>query len=62
MKRLLLIIIILLIGISGWAQDDEFRMPDSLVTKLKEFRKADENRVKALDDCIMFCHEKHHIT
>lgn len=61
MKRLLLIIIILLIGISGWAQDDASILPDSLTSQLKEFRQNDDKRAQILIDLIEYCfdHRQH---
>ena len=52
------------IALSATAQEQAtaLALPDSLVGKLKEFRKADENRAKVLDACIMFYHDKHRIT
>lgn len=63
MKRTFLISIFIFLAFGmAWAQETDFRVPDSLIAKLKEFRGTDLTRIKALDACIMFCHGKHHIT
>lgn len=54
MKTLLLILLLLLAGFPLWAQETDFRVPDSLTAKLREFRKADEARAEALDAYIQF--------
>lgn len=60
--RSILFFLFTLLGLPLWAQDDEFRVPDSLVAKLKEFRGTDLKRAKALDDVIMFYFDEHKIT
>lgn len=62
MKKTVIILLLFLAGLSLWAQDDEFRVPDSLIAKLKEFRGTDLTRAKALDDVIMFYFDEHKIT
>lgn len=62
MNPRLLILLFLFVGLPLWAQDDEFRVPDSLMAKLKEFRGTDLKRAKALDDVIMFYFDEHKIT
>lgn len=60
--RSILFFLFTLLGLPLWAQDDEFRVPDSLIAKLKEFRGTDLKRAKALDDVIMFYFDEHKIT
>ncbi len=60
--RSILFFLFTLLGLPLWAQDDEFRVPDSLMAKLKEFRGTDSKRAKALDDVIMFYFDEHKIT
>ena len=56
--RSILFFLFTLLGLPLWAHDDEFRVPDSLVAKLKEFRGTDLKRAKALDACIEFFYEE----
>ncbi len=60
--KTVIILLLLFAGLPLWAQDDEFRVPDSLMAKLKEFRGTDLTRAKALDDVIMFYFDEHKIT
>lgn len=60
--RSILFLLFTLLSLPLWAQDDEFRVPDSLMAKLKEFRGTDLKRAKALDDVIMFYFDEHKIT
>lgn len=59
--RSILFFLFTLLSLPLWAQDDEFHVPDSLVAKLKEFRKADYQRAEALDACIEFFYEEEKI-
>lgn len=64
MKSLLRSILLFLpamLSLSLWAQEDEFRVPDSLTAKLKEFRKADAARAEALDACLQFFYDNKQI-
>lgn len=54
MKRTLLILILMLASVSGWAQENEFRVPDSLMMKLKENRSDNEMRASNLVDIIEY--------
>ena len=59
--RSILFFLFTLLGLPLWAQDDEFRVPDSLVAKLREFRKTDNARAEALDACLQFYNDNNRI-
>lgn len=52
MKRTVIILLLLLAGLPLWAQDDEFRVPDSLMAALEQNPKPDMNRAEALANII----------
>lgn len=61
MKSLLRSILLFLpamLSLSLWAQEDEFRVPDSLTAKLKEFRQNDDKRAQVLTDLIEYCFDQ----
>lgn len=60
MKRLLLIIIIILLGFPCWAQDDEFRVPDSLIILLEENPEPDQKRAEALITILQYLSIERH--
>ena len=57
MKSRLLILLFLFVGFPLWAQDDEFRVPDSLIAALEQNPKPDMNRVDALANVIDYCNK-----
>lgn len=57
MKRPLLILILILASVSGWAQENEFRVPDSLIVEMNRNSKPDMNRVEALANIIDYCNK-----
>lgn len=56
MKKPLLILIFLLAGVSGLAQENEFVLPDSISGLLKEHRNIDTKRAEALNAAILYCY------
>ena len=60
--RYILIILFTLATISAWAQEEDFRVPDSLMAQLKENRGTDLKRAEALDAYIDFCYAKENIS
>lgn len=61
--RKLLVLFLLILSLSAFAQSesDGLPLPDSLVGKLKEFRKTDVARAEALNSAIMFYFDEHRI-
>ena len=61
--RKLLVLFLLILSLSAFAQSesDGLPLPDSLVGKLKEFRKTDVARAEALNSAIMFYYDEHRI-
>ena len=58
MKKPLLILIFLLAGVSGLAQEENgFRVPDSLIVEMNRNSKPDMNRVEALANIIDYCNK-----
>lgn len=59
MKKYILLLAIFL-SLTAFAQtiDNTFALPDSLTSKLKEYRQNDESRANALIDIIEFCFDK----
>lgn len=58
MKKSLLILIFLLAGVSGLAQEENgFRVPDSLIVEMNRNSKPDMNRVEALANIIDYCNK-----
>lgn len=63
MKKRFLFLLLVLSALSIFPQNSEdvLPLPDSLVGRLKEHRKADLARAEALDAAIMFYYDKHRI-
>ena len=63
MKKYFLLLFLVLFALSAFAQEDSspLSLPDSLVGRLKEFRKTDLNRTEALDAAIMFYFDERRI-
>ena len=63
MKKYFLLLILVLFTLRTFAQEESspLSLPDSLVGRLKEFRKTDLNRAEALDAAIMFYFDEHRI-
>ena len=62
MKKPLLILIFLLAGVSLWAQEDEFRVPDSLAILLEENPEPDLKRAEALITILQYLSiERHYL-
>lgn len=61
MKRTLLILILMLAGVSGRAQENEFRIPDSLMMKLKENEDGNAARAEVLCEVLDYCNKQYYI-
>ena len=63
MKKRFLFLLLVLSALSVFPQNSEdvLSLPDSLVGRLKEHRKADLARAEALDAAIMFYYDEHRI-
>ncbi|KWW26302.1 MAG: LuxR family transcriptional regulator [bacterium F082] len=63
MKKYFLLLFLVLFALSAFAQEDSspLSLPDSLVGRLKEFRKTDLNRAEALEAAIRFYFDERRI-
>lgn len=55
--RSILFLLFTLFGLPLWAQDDEFRVPDSLLVALEQNTKPDMKRAEALANIIDYCNK-----
>ncbi len=60
MKRTVIILLLLLAGLPLWAQETDFRVPDSLAIFLEENPEPDSKRVETLIKVISYCNTERH--